>query len=272
MASLLIEIARCVNVPVARASSNHPCHQVVAAQAVAPHDFHVPEPWSGDLASAPILFISSNPALAQASRVGEPDAEYPTADWDAAVVSDFFTHRFGDGQRGWVVGGNRALLTDGSHGKANAFWSAVKKRAEELLEREAVPGVDYALTELVHCKSRGEHGVREAVSECARLYLTRVLESSGAAVIVALGSIAADALRTIVNVSAGRVSEPFVLAQCERIVVLLPHPNARTVRSLTGCLAPEELDRLVSHLRGRAGRRSRSAGPLLFSIRDTNGN
>jgi hypothetical protein len=38
----------------------------------------------------------------------------------------------------------------------------VRQRAIELLQRDVRPGVDYALTEIVHCKSKSENGVAEA--------------------------------------------------------------------------------------------------------------
>lgn len=62
--SLLLEIARCPLVPVAAERGSHPCHAVVSAQQSVPlGNRHVPEPWSGMISSAPILFVSSNPAI-----------------------------------------------------------------------------------------------------------------------------------------------------------------------------------------------------------------
>ncbi|WP_196524075.1 hypothetical protein [Nostoc commune] len=35
----------------------------------------------------------------------------------------------------------------------------VRQRAIELLERDVIPGIDYAITEIVHCKSENEIGL-----------------------------------------------------------------------------------------------------------------
>jgi hypothetical protein len=65
--------------------------------------------------------------------------------------------------------GRRSVLADDP---AVRFWSAVKQRAKELLPEESVrPGLDYALTEVVRCKSREEVGVAEAAAVCSNRYL-----------------------------------------------------------------------------------------------------
>ena len=46
----------------------------------------------------------------------------------------------------------------------------------------SVIGLDYALTEVVRCKSRQERGVPEALGTCSSRYLARTLELSAARV------------------------------------------------------------------------------------------
>lgn len=78
------------------------------------------------------------------------------------------------------------FATNGSRGKSVSFWSQVRNRARELLERDVDEGVDYALTEVVHCKSRSETDIEEALTRCAKRYLRQVVELSGAKVIIIL--------------------------------------------------------------------------------------
>lgn len=52
------------------------------------------------------------------------------------------------------------------------FWAAVRKQAFRLLGHLAVPGVDYAMTEVVHCKSAGERGVADALCTLPTATLT----------------------------------------------------------------------------------------------------
>ncbi len=132
-------------------NSNNPCAIVISSQrAQSLEHFQVPEPWSGDLEHAPILFLSSNPSFNESRS-----EEYPGWTWSDEWIADFFRHRFGGGRKQWIDGdGIRGLQRDGSWGKAVRFWTEVRSRARELLERDVRPGVDYALTEVVHCESR----------------------------------------------------------------------------------------------------------------------
>jgi hypothetical protein len=52
--------------------------------------------------------------------------------------------------------------------KGTRFWFAARARASELLERSAVAGHDFALTEVVHCKSAAGSGVAEAYPTCVQ--------------------------------------------------------------------------------------------------------
>jgi uracil-DNA glycosylase len=240
---LLLEIAHC---PVARGcladpESAHPCARIVLSQGtIDPGEHHLPEPWDGDLAHAPLLFIGSNPSI-------DADELNPTWTWPDDDVLDFYTHRF-DGQRGeWTRDARYPLLKDGTHRRRGvSFWAAVRRRAAELLEREPQPGIDYAMCGVVRCKSKAESGVREALDACAARYLERMLTASGARVIVGLGKIAGDALRRQYSIPEdAHLHGPVMIGRRERVVAFLPHPNARVRRSFAACLTSEEL----AHLR-----------------------
>jgi len=157
---------------------------------VPPEEHQVPEPWSGQLARAPILFVSSNPSISRSE-------DYPTWRWSDVEIADFFDNRFGGGRKRWVTDGARSLRADGTRSGSVAFWAGVRNRAGELLGRPAVPGEDYALVEVVRCKSTNERGVAEARRTCSELYLARTLEASGATVIVTLGEKARPTVNTM---------------------------------------------------------------------------
>src|SRR5437870_4541234 len=123
---LLLDIARC---PVFMGSEIDPagrCNEIISLQrqVTAPH---LPEPWSGSLETAPILFISSNPSIDESER-------YPTNQWPNGLIRDFFEHRFSDGIEPWTEGSLRPLLADGqSHSSGYVrFWASVRARATEL--------------------------------------------------------------------------------------------------------------------------------------------
>lgn len=245
--TLLHEIARC---PVAQFClqnpfEKHPCREIVLSQLSSSLDVHqVPEPWSGHLEQAPILFLSSNPSI----NVAE---EYPRWSWSDEAIEDYFANRFGGGNKPWITQGTKSLQRDGTYSRSTPFWAAVRQRAIELVERDVVLGIDYALTEIVHCKSQGEWGVAEAQEHCVPRYLRRVLDLAGAKVIVVLGARAKEAMQKIFSIPKGtNVFGPTRIGNHNRLITFLPHPNAYTPKSFAKCSSPDDLLKLRSFLKG----------------------
>ena len=228
---LLLEIAHCpiVDHCLTPEGAAHPCATIVRNQSGSGCAFQEPEPWSGHLDGAVILFVSSNPSWSC-------EEEYPYSTWSNERVLDYFNNRFG-GEKEWIRDGVRALKTDGTYWPTGtAFWQAVRNRAWEIVERQPIPAIDYALTEVVHCKSEREIGVAEALGPCADRYLRRTLELSAAQVLVVLGERAKEAICRIYQIAwpaAGTVAGPMQMGEQERLVTFLPHPNARMRRTFT---------------------------------------
>jgi hypothetical protein len=243
--ALLDEITNC---PHARqcldnSTIENPCREIVESQAqLGITQFQVPEPWSGQIDTAPILFLSSNPSIGG-------DEVYPTWDWSSEDVYDYFNHRFGGGHKDWVLDGKKSLRTDGTYGRATKFWAAVRVRAKELFQRDVIPGIDYALTEIVHCKSRNEIGVQQAQAQCVLIYLRRVLELAKAKVIVVLGKQAGQIIQREFAISPEKLlSEPIQIGDRQKLFTFLPHPNARADRTFAKCLEDYEMEKLRAFL------------------------
>lgn len=252
---LLQEITRCPNIQqwFTSPQSNHPCSKIISDQySSPPHtlDQHrVPEPWSGDIQHAPILFLSSNPSIDENPSI-EAREEFPLWSWPDKWIEDFFMNRYNGGRKQWIKDGKYYLQLNGSHSrKAVSFWSSVHKRAEELLETDVKDGIDYALTEVVHCKSKGEKGVKEALPECARRYLRRIVELSGAKVIVILGTHARKVVQDEFRLPDGSMFGPLQIGQYQRYIVFLPHPNAHEPRTFKKYLDKESLQKLRAFLK-----------------------
>jgi hypothetical protein len=245
-ARLLVAICRCPEIGPALSEPGHPCHLVVTSQASEPRQ--VPEPWNGRLTDAPILFISSNPSIS-ATEV------YPTMEASDESLVRFFDGRFEsrDGTPAPIARGSRTLQRDGSEGprysSAVRFLSFVQRRAAELLGRSAEAGRDYCITEVVHCKSPGERGVLEAERLCPERWLDPILASTAARVVVVLGDVARRAVeRRVGPAPPSRVLEWSAAGGPTRLVVFMPHPNARRRRTFA-ILDPAEHARLVVALR-----------------------
>jgi hypothetical protein len=247
--NLLNEITHCPNVKECLANPNpsHPCYKIVQIQKQPWENFQVPEPWNGHLEKAPILFLSSNPSISESE-------EYPLGCWTEDQITDFFENRFGGGKKQWVKDGIHGLQksTDDqpSHGKATHFWVEVRERAKELLEKDVSPGEDYALSELVHCKSLEEEGVIEALEECTKRYFEATTRLSGVRIIVVLGSKAREIVKGKLGIPANvRLFGPEEVFGRKRLVVFMPHPSSFGQRSFAKCLVPEELETLRNFLR-----------------------
>lgn len=195
VSDLLWEIADCVELRRCKERSvlRHPCRAIIDLQADEPWEQHQrPEPWSGRLESARILFVSSNPSIDRK----EP---YPTGAWKRAEVEHFFERRFED----QIVEGTRPRKEGGAPAKKPVpYLNEALGIASALIGYPASPGVDYALTEVVHCKSANRQGLERrrgepgALELCPTRYLRRIIEASGALLVVAVG---ADARRHLLR-------------------------------------------------------------------------
>jgi hypothetical protein len=186
------------------------------------------------------FFVSSNPSIDDSER-------YPDLTWTEDQISDFFHNRFGP-TAGWVRDGLYTRQKDGSFSRNWVrFWAAARSRAAELLEKERAsitPGLDFALTEVVHCKSRNEVGVKEAQEFCSKRYLDRILSVSAAKVIVVFGQSAKDVVVNQLSTSMRPLSdgERNLFAQEQRMIVFLAHPAALSR------LSSKRRKRILGHL------------------------
>ena len=255
-AALLQEIAHCPVIADWFANPDrrtaNPCRGIIAYQtAAALPEYQLPEPWRGDLEHAPLLFVSSNPSIGPT----RPD-QYPRWDWPNEAIAAHFVNSFGKA----IVDGAYINRGDGRRGRYVAFLGGVLSLARELLEPNVRPGIDYALTEVVHCKSRQEIGVNGpngALIPCTRRYLRRVLSVSGACVVVVLGRAArlgvVEELTELglpqgIMPEVGSIWGPIEVEGQARTVAFLPHPNAHQHRSFAKCMAPADLKTLKARL------------------------
>jgi len=217
---LLFNIANCkefLNLIISRNCCN-PCNDIIDFQRKQNTknsiDFQIPEPWSGDIINAPILIISSNPAFSSIEL-------YPNLSWPQPIIADFFINRFKNrGQTYSWVYENKVLNKDGTRGKSVRYWTSINCRVRELLGRPPIQGIDYCITELVHCKSSQQIGVASALPNCTNQFLLNKINISGAKIIIAIGSF----VRNYFNNKNCINGIP---------VIYLPHPNAFEKKKLT---------------------------------------
>jgi uracil-DNA glycosylase len=242
LSELLLEIAHCPNILACfhDRTRSHPCRRIIESQKSPSADVHqVPEPWSGKLSEAPLLFVSSNPSISETDH-------YPLPSWGDEEVKAYFGDRF----EKWITDGRYTRQQDGSYSRAVPFWNEVRGRATELYERTVKPGKDYALTEVVHCKSRNNKGVEAALTECVDRYLPRVLSCSNATVIVALGKFVKQILTDTLGIPRDtRVYGPTEVSGKIRHIVFLAQPNSNQPRRFSAVVSAEELAELRSALK-----------------------
>jgi uracil-DNA glycosylase len=200
---LLIKIARCENARLASEDESHACRRVVAAQSGLGRTGHqLPEPWSGCIETAPLLFVGSNPSF-------NPHETFPVEEWPDDEIVAYFTTP------------DRLDLNV-------RYWNVVRSIAGALLGREPRPGHDYALTELVRCKSWNEKGVPQALGTCTERYLEKTLEVAGAKVVIALGKVAREGIASHIGCRSeiGLRRGTFNIGGRKRAVLMLGHPSS----------------------------------------------
>ncbi len=198
-------ICACTEVGLALTDKNHPCHKVVMTQQdMIQGDESMrqrPEPWIGNLENSKVLFISSNPSISDDPDVSIRE-DFPTYGTSEDVAAQFFVERFvpkdGLPHATFNFEGHANFLyrsNDGKYrGKGNSStkpietWQGVYERAKEILGESCNPSENYALTEVVKCKSKAEKGVKEASAKCIDQWMHKVLEISPAKLVVVIGA------------------------------------------------------------------------------------
>ena len=217
------------------------CHRVATWYSTEHSPHYVPEPWSGHLSIAPILFISSNPGGGKQGEGVNPNGT--TNLWSDDDLVRAFDSAFEPGQRPGVVDSTHIVDIRGSRTRAIRYLSWVWYTSRDLLAVDPRPGIDYALTEVVHCGTAGEAGVAEAYGTCSNRYFRRLLKESPASVIICTGAWAAEAFTEYFGtrfVDSGW--GPGTLADSERVVLQVPHPNRRGTKwSLAANVGDEHL-------------------------------
>jgi uracil-DNA glycosylase len=234
-------IAYCKNVALCQhGDASHPCAKIVGSQHAPDNDFQLPEPWRGQIDKARILFVGSNPSIGDDRYALQSSPE--TQVWESQHLA------FGGASRPYVIDGIRTTTATGSPDRAVRYWSSIRARARELIPG-AIPGQDYAISEIVHCKSRGEKGVAEAAQTCYDMHMSAVFSVAPARVVIVLGKFAKE--RLIGAVPAPLVPSQLKLGDRVRTLLFLPHPNARGVRkALAAHYARQDLEAIKGLIAG----------------------
>ena len=185
--TLLFDIVRCKELD----NPESVCKEIIELQKNK-EEWQVPEPWSGDIVKSPVLFIGKNPSI----NLRE---EYPLMNndkWAEPLIEDFFMNRFGNGKKEWVKDGKRVLLK--SKEKCKVEYSFVKNWSKTIewfsqltgkKINEVKPGLDYSITDIVHCKSeRGKAAKNNIIKKCAKTHLIDILDLANAKLIIVLGN------------------------------------------------------------------------------------
>jgi len=236
--SLLLEICNCPNVALAMRDSSHKCHKVVSVQSEST-EFQLPEPWTGDLVNSRLLIIASNPSIDESEA-------YPTSNWEDHWIIDFFKNRF-DEDYGWTQDGLHVLQKDRVNFAERhvPYWAEVRKQASRIYGRDAVAGIDYTLTEVVHCKSRKRKGVKSAAETCSEKWLDRILRISSARVLLILGEDAGELMQKSLHLNCKIISHGIRVISGKRMWVLfVPAPGSSKARNILNILDSRTLSEL----------------------------
>jgi len=192
------DIAQCSELKNVSLDSGHPC-QTVAYESCAGDFRQLPEAWVGNLETARLMILSSNPTISVEKNpkkqelfplggTSNPEIEHP--EWPIDRVLDFRLNRFEQRRETpYVLSDTRYLTVAGSHvASTNKYWTQSFRIGREIFGNEFQMERDIILTEVVHCKSKKEIGVKEAVATCSKRYLNRLLGLTMAQLVVIAGA------------------------------------------------------------------------------------
>ena len=198
---LAIEISHCDEIPLAIKKFRHPCHLVASSQNPGePGGRQLADAWSGGIATGRVLFISPSPAINEDPSKKRED--FPTKSWSLERAGEYFTHKFDQSRQPIISTFRHPTKPDfltrsldgryrggvgGSHRQQKSALG-IHERAVELLGDYADPQLDYAVTDIVHCKSTKGVGALQASTHCLNKWMDRTLEISPANLIVVLGA------------------------------------------------------------------------------------
>lgn len=245
--SLLDDICHCSNIAdcVREGNSNNPCYNITTAQEVKNiNDFQVPEPWNGSIVTAPVLFVGDYASMRY-------DEEYPNYGWPSHLLENYFNHRFSGGLKPWIKDGLYPLYKNGQHSSVwNRFWSSCKNRALELYRKvDVVPGFDFSTTMAVRCRVKYANYIKEALDECVKRHLAKVICLAGAAIIVGLGKIAVASLRRVFYIQGeDNIYGPIMINNKLRYFAFLPHYNTKGPRTFGETFSIAEMNQLICFL------------------------
>ena len=166
------------------------CHSVIATQNDLPFR-QVPEPWSGQLSVASFLLIAGNPAIVKNELFPSKDVNWnkwdlmpgSVASWSKTDVEDFFCNRFngakypGNGQP--YVDNNKQTTLRVSSGIVvpvkfqNRYWPVYNAYCKAI--DPTFKDYSFVVTDFVHCKSKGEKGVKQAIGNCLP-FMSRIIK------------------------------------------------------------------------------------------------
>jgi hypothetical protein len=102
-------------------------------------------------------------------------------------------------------------------------------------------------------------GVRAALQTCVKLWLDPVLEIAAADIIVAMGAIARDVLKSRLGIPASctKIWGPHTIAGCPRYIAFLPAPASGKQKTFLSCMPLEDIRTLRRFLREQEQKRRR---------------
>lgn len=201
------DIINCSNIK----NATPPCDVVINYQKPnTTSPWQCPEPFVGHIDDTPLLFILSNPGynadevypIVQNVPYFKLSSQNPTQVWSPSDIEAFFEDRFSaihkqsglpyvkqlsvlldKGNNNWVYGDMQltwlrilyyAMVIKGNTIQGNNINIKRKNYTSNIHNISVVPGKDFAILDVIHCKSQEQKGVNNAKKVCTQ-YLNQLL-------------------------------------------------------------------------------------------------
>lgn len=190
---LIIQIAKCEEIESARQEKNHPCHSMVAnaqtdknGRILTKEEFHLPEPFNGDIEKADILFVGINPNY-------NDEECYPKGNWNDKDVRGFFLNRIINKKtRYWnhILEITKQIKKKSKQTRKNINCiNIIDTMQANKMINVACSDLCICVTEIVHCKSHSQNDVSiECEKYCVDKWLKQILKLFKGKYVVLIGA------------------------------------------------------------------------------------
>lgn len=231
---VILDIAKCKEISKGINDSKHSCYDILNCQKnkngihLVGNDYHLPEPFNGNIENAKILFIGANPNY-------NSNELYPKSNWNDSDIVNYFLNR--KIQKGTPY--LREMLDIAKYVYKEKYNTNVSQKIIKSIDSVqsngclsiALSDLQISLTEIVHCKSHSFKNVSNLTcNKCVSNHLQNVLSLFKGKYVIMIGDDVKQFTSVIKQFLPKKVKiifAPYYTSHCPNLTSLAPILNSQ---------------------------------------------